>query len=107
MPSASKKPTQNWCVDQRFSTRGTIREREQEHIVRALNRLLELALKLKGRARQLSAAEQERARRMLYQSALLYVAHLLRHLLGRLLNTDVASHENMELRLGYVMGIED
>src|SRR5262245_6970848 len=22
MPSASKKPTQNWCVDQRLSTRG-------------------------------------------------------------------------------------
>jgi hypothetical protein len=56
----------------------TLRNRERENILQALNMLNEIVFEPQGAGVPLSAEEAERRRRMVYQSSLAYIAFLIR-----------------------------
>jgi hypothetical protein len=65
-----------------------LRTREKDNVVRALNNLTDLAFEPAEGAVELSDREQERVRRMSYQSALAYIATLLKELYRQVLVVD-------------------
>jgi len=66
----------------------TLRNRERENIVQALNMLNELAFEPQGSGVALSDDETERRRRMIYQSSLVYISSLIRSLYRHVLVVD-------------------